>query len=135
MRPRSLVVALLTSLAIAGCGTSARDAVKAKVEQYGKATRNHDYQTICTQVLAPSILIRLKSYGVSCEKAMTIAYSSVKDATLGVGKVTVHGKSASVVVLSLAANEPSSLATVLLVDTSQGWRISSVHTPVAATGG
>jgi hypothetical protein len=122
-------------LALTGCGTSARDAVKAKVEQYAQATRHHDYKTICSQVLDPAIVKRLNSYGVGCEQAMAIAYNSVKNATLGVGKVTVTGRSASVIVLSLASNQPSSLATILLVDTNHGWRISSVHTPVAATGG
>ena len=125
MSARALLVAVLTPLALAGCGTSARDAVKAKVEQYGQATRKHDYKTLCTQVLAPSLVARLNSYGVGCEQAMGIAYGSVKDATLGVGKVTVSGKSASVVVLSLARNEPSSLSTILLEDTSHGWRIIS----------
>jgi hypothetical protein len=135
MSVRLLVVALLTSLALGGCGTSARDAVKAKVEQYAQATRDHDYRTICTQVLAPAIVQRLNGYGVGCEQAMAIAYNSVKDATLGVGKITVHGKSASVVVLSLAANQPSTLATILLVDTPHGWRISSEHNPVGTGGG
>jgi hypothetical protein len=126
MSPRTLVVALLTAAALAGCGTSAREAVKAKVEQYARATRQHDYKTICTQVLAPTLVQRLDAFGVGCERAMAIAYGTVKDATLGVGKVTVSGKSASVVVLSLAANQPSSLRTIRLVETSQGWRVTSV---------
>ena len=135
MSVRPVVVVLLTAAALTGCGTSAHDAVKAKVEQYGRATRAHDYKTICGQVLAPSLLERLNSFGVGCEQAMAIAYNSVQDATLGVGKITVHGKSASVVVLSLATNEPSSLATIQLVDTAQGWRVSSVVTPVTSNGG
>jgi hypothetical protein len=126
MSPRAPAVALLTAALLAGCGTSARDAVKAKVEQYANATRKHDYKTICTQVLAPALVQRLDAFGVGCEQAMAIAYRSVKDATLGVGKVTVSGKSASVIVLSLAANQPSSLRTIRLVETSQGWRVSSV---------
>ena len=126
MPRRAPAVALLTAMALAGCGTNARDAVKAKVEQYAKATRQHDYKTICTQVLAPTLVQRLNAFGVGCEQAMAIAYSSVRDATLGVGKITVSGKSASVIVLSLAANQPSSLRTIRLLDTSQGWRISSV---------
>jgi hypothetical protein len=126
MSPRVPAVALLTAVALAGCGTSARDAVKAKVEQYASATRRHDYKTICGKVLAPTLVQRLEAYGVGCERAMSIAYGSVKDAALGVGKVTVSGKSASVIVLSLAADQPSSLRTIRLVNTSQGWRISSV---------
>jgi hypothetical protein len=125
MSVRTLGVVLLTAGVLSGCGTSARDAVKAKVEQYGRATRDHDYKTLCTQVLAPSLVARLTSFGLSCERAMTIAYGPVKDATLGVGKVTVNGTSASVIVLSLAANQPSSLGTVQLVKTAQGWRIIS----------
>ena len=133
MSARHAFAIAVTALALGGCGTSARDAVKAKVEQYGRATHNHDYKTLCTQVLAPTLVARVSSYGLTCERAMAIAYGSVRDATLGIGKVSVSGKSASVVVLSLAANQPSSLSTILLTNTSQGWRIISERS--SASGG
>ncbi len=121
-------------LALTGCGTSASDAVKAKVQQFARATRIHDYKTICSEVLAPDLIGRLRTTGVSCERAMQIALGSVQDPTLSVGKVTITGSSAAAIVLSVARNQEASLSTIKLTNTSGGWRIAALSSPVGGPG-
>jgi len=119
-------------LTLSACGTSPRDAVRQKVQQFADAARTHDYKTICTQVLAPSLAARAASAGLTCEQAMAIALGSVRNPTISVGQVTVKGNSASAIVLSVAADQQASLNTLDLVHTGSGWRITSLQAPTGA---
>ncbi len=123
------VAALTLGACVSACGTSPSDAVRAKVQQFAQAARHHDYKTMCTQVLAPSLAERASSAGVTCEEAMQIALGSVQNPTLSIGKVTVNGSSAQPIVLTVAANQQASLDTIDLVNTKGGWRINSLTTP------
>jgi hypothetical protein len=132
--PARIALAGTCVLALAGCGTSASDAVKAKVQQFAQAARRHDYKTICTQVLAPDLLNRLSGTGVSCEQAMRIGLGSVQDPTVSIGKVTVRGSIATAIVLSVAKDQQASLSTIDLTNTSKGWRIDSLEAPAGNSG-
>jgi hypothetical protein len=115
--------------ALAGCGTSAHDQVQSKVTQFLTAISKHDYRTLCTQVLAPSLLARLKNGGISCEQAMRISLSSVHDPILSVGRITVSGSTAQAITLSGASGQRGAFESINLIDTGDGWRISSLATP------
>ena len=124
--PLRTTLAVFALLALSGCGTSATDAVRAKMQQFATATADHDYTTICRQVLAPDLTAHLAATGVTCEQAWQLALSSVKNPFISVGKITVKGSSATAIVLSLAANQRSSINAVGLVKTGAGWRIESL---------
>jgi hypothetical protein len=126
----ALVTAVLLAATVAGCGTNETSAVKAKVTQFANAVASHDYETICTQVLAPQLLADVAAGGIGCEHAMRIALSSVHDARLTVGAVTVDGNRASVLTVAEALREKALLTKVELIDTANGWRISSLGNPV-----
>ena len=123
-------VAALATVALAGCGTSERDQVQAKVDQFIKATEHHDYVTLCQQVLAPSLLAHLTAYGIKCEQAMAIGLKSVTDTNLAIGSITITGNRASVTTIATANGQEASLTAIVLTDTGNGWRISSLGTPV-----
>lgn len=117
---------LLGVLAVlAGCGASAQDQVKQKVEQYVHAEATGDARTLCEQVLAPSLLARLAGAGLKCEQAMHIHLSSVHDPFLSVGRVTIKGKNASVLALTGAHCQQAGIYAINLVNTSAGWRVES----------
>jgi hypothetical protein len=132
MRPASGIVVVLLSCTLAGCGASARDEVQAKVQQFAKATASGDYRALCEQVLAPSLLQRLASAGLGCEAAMKIFVASVHDPTLSVARIKVNGKSASAVALTAARGQRAGLDTIELIDTKNGWRVSSLGSPTTA---
>jgi hypothetical protein len=119
--------------ALAGCGASAKDRVQSKVEQFIHATATKDYTTLCDQVLAPALLAHLSAAGLRCEQAMQIALRSVRDPQLAIGRITIDGSKAQAITLSAAAGETGSLDTINLVDTTNGWRVVSLGSPV--TGG
>jgi hypothetical protein len=123
------VAAVVLALALAGCGQSAHDAVQSKVQQFLEATAGHDYRTLCTQVLGPALLARLKAGGIPCEQAMSIALGRVHAPILSVGRITVDGDHAQAITLSGAAGQRGAFETIDLVNTSNGWRISSLATP------
>jgi hypothetical protein len=134
MRAARAMVILAAALVPGGCGTSERDVVKAKVQQFVKSAGSKDFKTICDQVLAPSLLERLAAGGVPCEQAMQIALGSVHDPTLSVGQVTISGSKASAIALSTAQGQAASLDAIELVKTSSGWRISSLGASAGGRG-
>jgi hypothetical protein len=132
MRGKSVVILVTATCALAGCGSSPRDAVKAKVQQFAAAAAGKDYRTICDQVLAPALVAHLRSTGVGCPEALRLALGGVRNPTLSIGPITVRGKTASVYTLTVAQGQQASLDVLALIDTPDGWRISSLHSPFPA---
>jgi hypothetical protein len=129
MRVARIGVVLCGAYALAGCGTTARQEVQAKVQQYAQATAHHDYRALCDQVLAPSLVAHLTAAGISCDQAMLVFVESVHNPTLSVSKITVNGSRASAVVLAGATGQTPALETIDLVNTPHGWRLTSLSAP------
>ena len=79
--PRALLVALAVAgltgaAALAGCGADTEGDAKAQadarkvVERFGTATAQRDYQTICDELLADSLVQKLENVGLHCEVAV-----------------------------------------------------------------
>jgi hypothetical protein len=133
MRAAGACLCAFAVLALAGCGASAHDQVQSKVNQFLGAIAGHDYRTLCTQVLSKTLLTRLAAGGIKCEQAMQISLSRVHDPILSVGRITVSGSTAQAITLSGAQGEKGAFETIELIDTSSGWRISSLATPHVGT--
>jgi hypothetical protein len=131
MRPgAALILVILAACGLAGCGGSAKDQVRAKVQQFADAAAHKDYGTICQQVLAPTLVEHLTANHIACEEALRFALGNVQHPTLSIGPVKVKGKAASVYTLSLAQGQRASLNVLRLIDTPDGWRISSLNAPL-----
>ncbi|MDQ6836742.1 MAG: hypothetical protein M3016_11205 [Actinomycetota bacterium] len=128
LRARGAIL-ICSAYALVACGSSARDEVQAKVQQFAHATANRDYRTLCEQVLAPPLIAKLTAAGVSCDQAMKIFVTSVSQPTISVSRISVHGSQASAVVLAAAKGQTAALETVELVQTRNGWRLASLATP------
>jgi outer membrane lipopolysaccharide assembly protein LptE/RlpB len=126
------LAAVLVVLVLAGCGASETSQVRAKVRQFATAAHSHDYATICSNVLAPELLADIASGGISCPKALKLALGSVRGARLVIGTITVNGLRASVVTITQAKGEKTSLATLELTKVSTGWRIASLGNAAAS---
>jgi hypothetical protein len=124
------IIAILCSasaaVTLAGCGASQTNLVRAKVMQFATASHAHDYTTICRQVLAPVLLADIASGGISCEKAMSLALGTVRDARLTVGTIKVSGSTASVLTSTQATGEKTAVAILELTKMPDGWRIESL---------
>ena len=129
MRPARGIVLLGAAYALTGCGSSPRQQVEAKVQQFAHATASHDYATLCNDVLAPRLVAHLTAAGISCQQAMRIFTSSVQNPTISISKVTVRGSTATAVVLAAATGQTSALESVELIDTAHGWRLVSLASP------
>jgi hypothetical protein len=129
MRTAGVIVALACACALAGCGTSSRQEVQAKVHQFAHATAARDYATLCNQILAPSLVAHLMAAGITCDRAMMVFVSSVRNPTIHVLRVAVHGATASVLVLARATGQPSSRERIDLIKTPHGWRLASLASP------
>lgn len=125
MRRAWLPVLLACALTLGGC-ESQRDQVRAKVEQLTHAAADRDYRTICREVLAPALLDHLIESGIPCRIAVRAALTGVRDPTLSIGRITVHGSRAVVLALSLARGQQAALTEIGLVRTAHGWRVQSL---------
>lgn len=130
MRPGGAILLMIAACALGGCGSSPKDQVRSKVDQFASAIAHKDYTTICNQVLAPALVEHLTENRIDCEQAMRVALGSVKKPTLSIGLIKVTGKTASVITLTVAQGQQASLDALELIDTSDGWRISSLHSPL-----
>ena len=123
------------ALFLAGCG-SAQDEIQSKVQQFSHAVGARDYGTICRQVLSPGFAERIvENTQLSCEEAVRVALGGVRDPVISIGKIVVRGRHASAITLTLARGERASLAVIGLVDTGDGWRISSLGSSLTAALG
>jgi uncharacterized protein YceK len=126
-----LVVIVVAACALGGCGASTSDQVKAKVQQFAQAVATRDAATLCNQVLAPNLLEHFTIIGLPCVRAMDkIFLPTVHNPTLAVGRVVVKGRTAEVLTLSGAHGQIGALSAVELVDTSNGWRVSGLGSPL-----
>jgi hypothetical protein len=130
VRSSTTIFLTLVIFVLAGCGSSPKDQVKAKVQQFAAAVSHKDYGTICDQVLAPGLVAHLTANHIPCRDALRVALGGVRTPTLSIGPITVKGKAASVYTLTVAAGQQASLDVLRLIDTSDGWRISSLHSPL-----
>ena len=123
-------LALLDAVwALAGCGASASQQVQAKLQQFAHAVADHDAGALCRQVLAPALVQRFADAGLNCEQAMQTYFQSVSDPALRISKVTLHGATASAVVLATARGQQAATESVQLIDTGSGWRLASLASP------
>lgn len=131
---RSAVVAMTVCAAIvlSGCGGSAREQIQSKVQQLAQAAGAHDYQAICSEVLAPSLVAHLVRNQISCEQAMRVALRSVRTPVISIGKIKVSGGRATAITLTVAQGQRASLAAIELIETRDGWRITSLGSSLTA---
>jgi ketosteroid isomerase-like protein len=129
MRTPRAIVLIGAAYALAGCGASPGDQVQAKLQQFAHAVAAKDAPTLCRQVLAPSLVNRLTAAGLSCHQAMETFLASVSDPTMSVSKVHVKGSTATAVVLTDARGQPAAIESVNLVNTGNGWRLTSLASP------
>jgi hypothetical protein len=133
---RRALAALALAIALAGCGSSgptAEEQVRATLTSFSRATAAKDYQALCDDILAPSLIADLKKIGLPCEIALQQGLGDVKQPRLLVGDVSVKGKTATAQVRTSAEGQAPSSDTIELEDTDQGWRISSLATPSKPT--
>lgn len=126
MRRLALVAVLCV---VTGCGDDAppdADQVRAALLQFGKATAAHDYRTMCTKLLAPNLLDKLRRVGLACERALEQGLGDVKSPQLSVGRVTVDGDTATAEVRTSAEGQAPSTDTVQLRRVDGSWRIASL---------
>ncbi len=129
MRHARGLALLGAACALGGCGADPGQQVQAKLQQFAHAVAAHNAAALCGQVLAPALVQRFTNAGIPCPQAMQTYFESVSDPTLSVSKVTVHGSTASAIVLAGARGQPSAVEAVDLVQTRHGWRLSSLATP------
>jgi hypothetical protein len=123
------ILAAIALLLVAGCGEQGptpEEQVRAKVVEYGRATAEKDYQTICDRILASALIERLQRIGLPCEVALREALGEVREPRLTVGRVEVRGESASAQTRTSATGQRPSEDTVLLVNENGTWKISSL---------
>jgi hypothetical protein len=137
--PRRTTLALIGSLlALAGCGADTEDGdtgpdattqVRATVAKFGVATRTHDWQAICDDLLAEALVAKIEDVGLPCETAIEKGLGEVKDPTLQITDVSLAGGRALVSIHTTAAGQPASDDALQLVKENGEWRIAALAAP------
>jgi hypothetical protein len=136
-RRSSLVLALICAVVLAGCGAdseggggpTADTQVRAVVARFGVATRDHDYQTICDDLLADDLVNKIEAIGLPCESALNRGLGDVKNPTLTINEVSIAGARALVSIHTTATGQAPSDDALQLVRESNRWKIASLAAP------
>lgn len=138
------VLALLACLvaALAGCGADTEDGggtdntteVRATVAKFGIATRTHDWQSICDDLLSPALVDKIEDVGLPCETAIEKGLGDVKDPTLQITDVSLSGNRALVSIHTTASGQEASDDALQLVKEDGKWRIAALAAPKGGGG-
>jgi hypothetical protein len=127
---RRVATVVVIVAALAGCGgkdtPSDTEQVRSALVEFGKATAAKDYKTMCTKLLAQSLLDKMQAVGIGCEEALQKGLGDVKSPKLSVGKITVDGPTARAEVRTSAEGQEPSDDTIELRKVNGSWRISSL---------
>jgi Putative lumazine-binding len=120
--------ALAAAALVSGCGSGPTDEqqVARTVKAFAGASAAHDYATLCSRILAPSLISQVTQIGLPCEKALERGLGKVRDPRLSIGAITVDGSRAHVQVRTSAAGQKPSSDTLQLVKVGGSWRIASL---------
>jgi hypothetical protein len=140
---RRTTLALIGALvALAGCGADTEDGgggtpdatteVRATVAKFGVATRQHDWQAICDDLLSATLVTKIEDVGLPCETAIEKGLGDVKDPTLEITDVSLAGVRALVSIHTTAAGQDASDDALQLVKEDGAWRIASLAAPKGA---
>ena len=137
--PRLAALALVSVslLVVAGCGADTEDGggadatteVRATVAKFGVATRTHDWQTICDDLLSKALVTKIVDVGLPCETAIEKGLGDVKNPTLQITDVSLAGARALVSIHTTAAGQEASDDALQLVKEEGEWRIASLAAP------
>jgi hypothetical protein len=142
MAASTRLVALLAALpfALGACGQAAKDSagdfrgdqknVAQTVEDLQSFARKGDAGKICTELLAPSLVAKIKASSKnSCDQALKDAIADADAFELQVQKVTVSGDKATAVVKSQGGSGSKDRTdTLQLVRDREAWKIATLGT-------
>jgi hypothetical protein len=143
---RRTTVAFAATLAVTvgGCGadqetpagaSSADQQVRTVVAKFGIATRDKDYQVICNQLLAQTLVQKIEAVGLPCEGALQRGLGDVKSPTLKINDVSIsHGRALVSVHTTAAGQQPSDDALQLVLE-GRHWKIASLAAPSGPQSG
>jgi len=122
------LVALIVVVLLLGTRSDDGNEVRNTLDRFAQASRDKDYQALCDDLLATSLVEKLRTQDQPCEVVMRIGLSDVQNPTLEVKKVELDGDKATAQIHTTAAGQPDADTKILLVHEDAGWRISSLPT-------
>jgi hypothetical protein len=104
--------------------------VRQAVQRFGQAVAAKDYNRLCNELLATSLVRKLDSVGVPCGLALAKGLEGVQRPSLQVVRVKVRSDELALAqVRTTAANQPSSVGTMRVVKEGDEWRVASLSSP------
>ena len=132
---RAFLAAPVVALLLSGCGAAADNQeskftegsdqaqIASVVDKLSTAGAARDAETICTEVLAATLVNELKAAGGNCVTEMDRAIKDASDYDLQVTDVKVNGTTATV---KVRQGDDGEVATFTFVKDKGGWRASAL---------
>lgn len=130
VRPLAVTLLLALAPALVACGgESEEEQVRAAVAAYADASADKDYQRICDELIAETLVQSVESVGLPCELAFKEGLERVREPEVDVREVRINRSKALVEVTSTAKGQQPSQDTLELVLQGGDWRISALAKP------
>jgi hypothetical protein len=133
-----------SALTLSACGTSGNDsssdfkgedkAVAKAIEDFQSASRKGDEDKICTDLLAPALVNKIKTASKgTCQDALNDSLQDVDSFELDVKKVSVNGTSATATVQSDSGGDKKASDTLTLTKVGNQWKIAELGSATSAS--
>ena len=135
MRPVLRSLPLLLAVALAGCGQAASSASDFKgdkkdvadtIEQLQTSASGRKPEDICSDLLARSLVEKLKTSGSDCVDEMEKVTGDADDFELDVTAVTITGATATARVKARRGGKDNAVTTYTLAREDGKWRLSDL---------
>lgn len=134
---RLAVLLCASALTLSACGSTTKDsatdfkgdqkAVAQAVEDLQSASRKGDETKICTDLLAPALLTKIRAaQKAGCEPALKTALKDVDSYELTVKRVAINGSTATATVTDDVGKNDDRTSTLTLVKVGNAWKISEL---------
>jgi predicted lipid-binding transport protein (Tim44 family) len=132
-----------SALTLSACGTSGNDsssdfkgedkAVAQAIEDFQSASRKGDEDKICTDLLAPALVSKIKAASKdTCQDALNDSLQDVDSFQLDVKKVSINGTTATATVESDTGGDKKTTDTLTLTKVGNAWKIAELSAAAAS---
>ncbi|MCP9489497.1 MAG: nuclear transport factor 2 family protein [Solirubrobacteraceae bacterium MAG38_C4-C5] len=122
----TFLTAGVLALVAAGCGKSDFEQVETTMQDFATGIAEEDYTGLCDDILAGELVVSVRSVGLDCPVALSLALEEVQAPRLEIVDIDIEDDEALARVRTTAEGQEPSEDAVRLVKQDGDWRVASL---------
>ncbi len=122
----SLLTCVALALAATACGQTDAEQIESTMQDFATAIAEEDYTNLCQDILAGELVENVRSVGLDCPVALSMALEDVQAPRLELVDTDIEDDQALARVRTSAEGQEPSEDSVRLVKQDGDWRVASL---------